>query len=360
TAQFRDVRLSDTQRNALRRLVDDGILSAAQEEAVRSALDSAQTQRRSPEGWLAEAAGYVGGCLLLAGVVSFLSTSWDSLNRPERSVLLAGFAVACAGAGVAAAGGPRQIIPLRESPAPGRRRIVGVLFAVAAAVTVFAVGVACASWEAVAGGLAGLVIACTGYVLLPTVPGILACAATSLVAAAALADELMVRHDGDGSALSGLFMLALGIIWTGIAATRRVPPLWLPFTIGVGLALFGAQQLMGDSSMEPLSHGVTFLVALGSFALYRRYGPTVLLILGVIGVTIAVPEAVAYWTHEAVGGALILVVAGATLVAASVVGLRMRKAAPAGMPSATAPSATAPAPTAPAAESTVRLPPHRQ
>ena len=62
---------------------------------------------------------------------------------------------------------------------------------------------------------------------------------------------------------------------------------------------------------------------------YRWLRSIVLLVAGVLGVTLAVPEAVLDWTNGALGASLILLVAGAVLVAASAVGLRLRRDKPA-------------------------------
>jgi hypothetical protein len=49
------------------------------------------------------------------------------------------------------------------------------------------------------------------------------------------------------------------------------------------------------------------------------------LAVGVIGVTLAVPEALLDWTEGSVGAAGVLLVSGATLLAASLLGLRLRR-----------------------------------
>ena len=70
---------------------------------------------------------------------------------------------------------------------------------------------------------------------------------------------------------------------------------------------------------------VTILVAVAGFALYvvRRAWPY--LAVGVVGVTLAVPEALLDWTEGSLGTAGVLLVAGITLLGASLLGLRLRK-----------------------------------
>jgi hypothetical protein len=68
-------------------------------------------------------------------------------------------------------------------------------------------------------------------------------------------------------------------------------------------------------------------VSAGSLVLYRWQREVVLLVAGVVGATIAVPEAISDLTNGAVSGSVILLVAGAVLIATSAVGLRLRAAA---------------------------------
>ncbi len=329
-----DPRTGTVHEVVLRGLVADGTLSPEQGDAVIAALDAAGGERHGVRTWLAEIAGYVGGGLTLAGVALFVSVSWDSLTRPGRVGLLGGLAVLFGAGGAVVAGGPRGLRP----PTPRRlvvgrsvrARVTGVLFALTALMVGAATGVGYHPYPWLAGTLAGLVVAVVGLGLLPTTPGVVATAAASVGAVAAVAVEVL-----DVSPLQGgLLVLALGAGWTVVAVTGLVSPRWLPFTIGAGLALVGAQQPLGTESTVAWAYGLTFAVAIGCFGLYRRYRLTVLLVAGVIGVTVAAPEAVADWTAEgALGGALILLTAGAALIVASVVGLRLRGAA-AGRPEA--------------------------
>src|SRR5688572_11100062 len=91
--------LSREQRDALDRLVADGVLASGQAEAVRAAL-AVRPAHRSGPGWFVEVAGYVGGGLMLAGVAAFLATSWDLLGETTRTGVLALLALAFTVAGV--------------------------------------------------------------------------------------------------------------------------------------------------------------------------------------------------------------------------------------------------------------------
>ena len=63
-----------------------------------------------------------------------------------------------------------------------------------------------------------------------------------------------------------------------------------------------------------------------------------LLVAGVVAATLVVPEIVADVSGGAVEGAMILLVGGAALVAASAIGLRLRRATPPGEPEPASPA----------------------
>jgi hypothetical protein len=72
--------LTAAQSAALHRLVAKGVLSAQQDGAVRAAFADAAATRRVPAGWLVEAAGYLGGTLLLAAAGLFVGASWEAMT----------------------------------------------------------------------------------------------------------------------------------------------------------------------------------------------------------------------------------------------------------------------------------------
>lgn len=325
--------MSRAQEDALGRLVDQGTLSADQLAAVRAALESTPP-RRGPAGWLVEIAGYVGGGLILGAVALFVGESWASMSRPTRTALLAGFALVFALAGLLVAGGPRAVGGLARGPAGARdgiagagglvrRRIAAVLFALAAVPAALAAGIAVDRYPVLTGTLVGLAVAVAGWALLPAVPGVLMTAAMSVAAISGLIEEVL----RPSPLTVGLLILALGLAWIAISVVGLVRPRWLGLAIGAGMALLGAQQPLGDPNPW-WAYGLTAAVAIASFALYRWQRELVLLIAGVVGMTLAVPEAVSDLTNGALGGAAILLVAGAVLVAASAVGLRIRHTRP--------------------------------
>jgi hypothetical protein len=311
--------LTDAQDAALRRLVHEGVLSAEQGEAVRAALALATPPARA--GWLVEVAGYLGGALILAAAGLFLGSSWDSLSRPARSLVLAGFALASVLAGVVVAGGPLAVRRLAGGSATARRRVVGVLFALASVPAGFAVAVALDRHAGSAASGVAFAVALAGLLLLPTVAGVVATAATSWYALLATSGDLHATR-----LTTGLLSMVLGLLWCALALLRRVAPRPLGLALGLGIAVLGAQWPLGQEGAHPWAYGLTFALAVACFLAYRWVPDPALLVGGVLGATLAVPEAVADWTNGKVGGSVILLVAGVVLVAVSGVGLRLRAA----------------------------------
>lgn len=324
------VALTAAQRDAVRRLVADGVLTPGQGEAVCGALAEAPQACGLPARWLVEVAGYLGGGLMLGGAALFLVESWDELGRAGRSAVLAGFALALVLAGVLVAGGFHRV---RGLPLGGaRRRVVGVLFALASGPAALAVLAAFDGSRRVidsdlVAALVGFAVAAAGLLVLPTVAGQVATAVMSLFVVGDLVGQVL--QPPDGSALAGwLMMLALGLLWVVVSVLRLLPSYQLGLATGTATALFAAQQLVTAPGTLAWGYGLTFAVAAGCLAFYRWQRSVVLLVAGVLGVTLAVPEAVVDWTGGALGGSLVLVLAGAVLIVASAIGLRIRHGAP--------------------------------
>jgi hypothetical protein len=286
---------------------------------VRVALDAAG-RRGGPAGWLVEVAGYVGGGLMLGGVAVFLTASWDELSQAARSGLLAVFALAFALGGVLVAGGPQRVGRRAPHPGTARRRVVGVLFGLAALPAALAIGVAVDSYAGLSGALGGFAVALLGLLLVPTAAGLVVTAAMSVAAVALFGDE-MLHATPLGS---GLLLIALGLAWTVVACLNLVPARPLGLVVGTGVALVGAQLPLGAEGTVPWAYTLTSGLAFGFVLGYRWQRSVVLLVAGVLGVTVAVPEAVIDWTDGALGGSVVLLLAGGVLVAASALGLAIR------------------------------------
>lgn len=277
------------------------------------------THHSTPQQRLAEIAGYLGGGLMLGGATLLIATSWADLSRPTRIALLAAATVALAVAALLMAEGP---LPHRPTDTSGavRFRLAGVLLALAAGTTAFTVGTIAHRYEVFWAGTAGLVVAVLGYLAVRSLAIVLAAALLSLVTTVQALDEL--THAGVLPRAFGFILL--GLIWAGLAAPGVLIQRHTGFAVGALIALMGAQQPFGEPGWSPWGYSLTFGIALLWLAGYFFWRPSpVLLGAGILGITIAIPEAVWEWTDGAVGGALIALIAGAVLLAASGIGLRI-------------------------------------
>ncbi|MEU7526897.1 DUF2157 domain-containing protein [Saccharothrix sp. NPDC042600] len=314
--------MDERQSAALRGLVRDGVISAEQERAVRGALDGAPAVT-SRAGRLVEAAGYVGGGLLLGGAVLLVGAAWEDLPRVGRLVLPLAATVLLVVAGVLVGGGPRAL--LRLDAGTVAHRVVGVLFALASITAALAGGVAVDDHVVLVGAAVGLPVAVAGYAVVPTGAGLLVSGALSVVAVMAFVGE----DPSAGPPAMGLCLFGLGAVWLLVSAGRLVRHRRLGLAIGAVVAFFGAQQPLGSSDDAVWAYVLTAALAVVCFAGYVQARTIVLLVAGVVATTVVVTEAVWDWTDGAVGGGWLLLVAGAVLLATGGVGLRLRRATPA-------------------------------
>lgn len=308
--------LSTDQLAALRDLTRTGVLSAEQEGAVRAALGGSAKAKGGISQLLVELLGYVGGGLLLGGAALLLGTSWEDLSRVGR-VALSGIAtVVLVAGGLVIGGGPSAVRTLTRQ----RERVVATLFALAAATSAVTAGLAVTDHDFAIGSTAGLVAAVAGYVVVPMAIGHLAASAAGVCAVGAWTGELVA----DTPLAIGVGLFVLGAVWFVVALLGVLRPVPLGLGIGATIALFGAQQPLGDSDTAVWAYALSAAVALVSFVAYLRSRTTVLLVAGVVATTVVVPEAVWDWTDGAVSGGGLLLVAGAALLAASGLGVRLR------------------------------------
>jgi hypothetical protein len=316
--------LSASQRRALQELVAEGVLSVDQADAVRARLESAAGRQDRPavsRGWLVETAVYLGGALTFAGAALLVGLSWDELSRAGQILVLAAVTVLLVVAGVVIAGGPRELHAMAGVPSTVRRRVVSVLFALSAGTAALAAGVAVDTHEVLIGGATGLVLAAVAYLVLPSLPVLLAAAALSVVTGIAVGDDLL----GDTPLRTGLTLIAIGAGWAVLGLAGVLAHRTAAAVAGGVIGLFGAQLVLGDSAAAGWAYLLTLLVAIGCLATYAIDRGVVLLALGVIGITLAVAEAVADWTNGAAGGAAAVLTAGAVLLVGSGLALRLHR-----------------------------------
>jgi len=290
-------KLAHGQVRALGELVSAGTLSQREADAVRHALTDSES---TPMGRrIAEVVGYVGGALLLAGAALVVGTSWDSFSHAGRVWLLVGVTVALIGAAVAL-----------------RNRVTGALLALGALTGGLAGTVAFDTHPALAGGLAALLLAVAGYAAWPAV---FALPVAGLAGGAAVVG--LVDLGGYTPSWIGAGLVLLALVWAVLVGFEVVRHRATGAGVAAALALIGAQF----PEHAFIVYSTTFVVALLCFGCYLADRMPILLTGGVIGVTTAVPEAVWDWTHGAISGPILVLIAGAVLLAAGGLGLRVHR-----------------------------------
>jgi hypothetical protein len=313
-------------------LVAQGLVATASRAAAAEVVDKALLQpsgaaRGRRQHW-AELAGYVGGTLVVAAAVLFVVDQWDDLTRTARVALLAGTALVLAGVGAAlvlTSGGRRAVALPAEAV---RRRLAGVLLVAAAVSGGMAAGTQAGSWvdpgtysgvPVMVGTLTALVLTVGGYLLAPTAFGQVAVA---VAAAASVPATLEVVASQEPLPI-GLTWLALGVLWLVLVEVDVWFEPWSARVAGSVLVVLGAQVAV--FGVWPwVGYLALLLVAAGGFALYVRTHAWPYLAVGVAGLTLVVPQALLDWTDGTLGTAGVLLVAGLTLLGASLVGLRLR------------------------------------
>jgi hypothetical protein len=309
-------------RDLLDRAVTAGILTAEQAVAV-AALDAQPTAGARRGAVLAEVLGYVGGALAVVAALFLGAELWDELGPWPRVLLLAAVAAACL-AGGAALGG-------REG-APGR--LGGFLWAAAVVAVAGTAGVAADGLLTVRPGTAALVAAGAALVVAAVLwwrrPTVLQHVATFGAAAATLLTAL--DRIGDGSFdWGGPLLWGFGLAWLAASALppaaehpattpRATGGVWRPAEPGWVLGALAV--VVGPLFAQSGRAGWLVVGSLGAAALVvvgvRARRPWVAAV-GIGGVFVSVPLAVAELFDARLGPLVGILAVGLALVAAAVV-----------------------------------------
>ncbi len=323
----------NTSRTVVRALVGAGLLDPMRSEEAGPVVADVLARGTRAAGTMplrrrmAEVAGYVGGAFVVGAAVLFVSTTWSDLSLGGKVGLLVVTALVLAAAGgvlTVSSGGPAA---LRRSEEDVRARLTSVLLTGAATAAAFAAGlwlddVVAPSELAVflAAGV-GLVAVLAGYLVAPTVLGQLGAAVAAFTM---VPPGLYALTDDVSPAVFGPIVLALGLVWLLAAEQGWWAEREAGRVIGCLLALVGA-QIPVFGSVSWLGYLLTALVAAVAFGGYLRTRSIAFLATGVVGLTLAVPEALSDWTDGSLGAAGILLVTGVTLLGTSLLGLRLRQ-----------------------------------
>ncbi|WP_069167748.1 DUF2157 domain-containing protein [Nocardia altamirensis] len=292
---------------AVWKLVDDGVLTETQFEAVMVALAS---QEQRPRGKIvAEIAAYIGAGLVFSGIALVVGSSWEDLALGGRVAVLTAVSIGLVLAGIAVVGGPPRLF-VRGAHGP-RVRLGSALLALAAGAVAGTVGTALDNGSDDAGSwavLAGLVAAVVGYAAVPSVIGMLAC---GMFSGSAIPWALGDLTDAD-DVWVGIGMLVVGGIWFALTRIDVFVESWLGYAIAVSIALIGALMVQADD--RPWAFLLSVLVAAVCFALFAQRRSMVLVLGGGLAVAIAVGSAVTEWTDDPFVAACVVLVIGAIVL----------------------------------------------
>lgn len=284
----------------------EGVISEEQADRMRAgaARPTSSPGRGAPV--VVEAVAYVGGALALAGCGLLTAHYWDDLSSAARCALVAAVAVLLLAGGAA--------VPPRLAGAGRRLRSVLWLastaaFAGAAALVVRDVLDLGAGAEAQAVLVAA---ATTGYaaVLWVALPyGVQQTA--FMVSAATLAGSLVAWSGADVE--PGLGVWAVGLTWAGCGVARLLMPPETPLVLGAVTATFGAMTTATTDGGLAL----TLVTVAGTVALAVARRDLLLLAVGSLATLVNLPAVLARWFAGSAAAALVVVAAGAALVALS-------------------------------------------
>lgn len=320
---------SDHTVTAVDELVAAGIIDPADRDralTVMSGTDPGSTGRGRLAG---EISAYVGGVLVFTAAALFVGTQWSQLTSGTRAGLVAGAAAllaAAAGAVVALAHGPRHI---RSSRADARRRLAGALLVGAGTLAGWAAHIVVTQVLAhegpgieVFGFGVGLVVLLLGYLLSPTVVGLLAGAGAWVGLGTFLATGR--EWSFSYSLFSGLLLVAalalVALAESGHLHTRQTGRL----TAGA-LAAGAAQAVYGVwDNLTPayIALGLLAAVALAGYAAARAWP---YLAVGVMTATAASTQAAFDLGEGSLGAAGALLVAGVVLLLTSLLGAAIHR-----------------------------------
>ena len=318
----------DRLSGALDRLVERDVLSRPQADAVLAEVAARSRPVRPPglRGLAGEIAGYLGASFVVGATLLFLNEQWSVLGRPGRFLILAAMAAVLFGSGLVS----RQRVHLGDDV---RRRLSSTLLTGAAAAAGFAAFVALdtsandleppSHLAPFVGSATALAVVVAGYLLARTALGQLGMA----VATVATYGTFLELVGVDSSVALGVGVLLLGVLWAGLAGRRLVAERLFALAIAVALGLIGAQIVLFEDrpAGNVLAYVLTAVVAGACFTAYAKVREWVLLAGGVAGATVVVPEILYDVTDGSLGASGVMLVAGVTLLAGSLAGLRIRR-----------------------------------
>ncbi|KAF0848545.1 DUF2157 domain-containing protein [Nocardia caishijiensis] len=302
-------------RVALERLVAGGVISGDQRDAVLRAVEEQDRARRAPAiRVVAEIVAYLGAGLVAAGLGLFLDRAWSDIADSGRVVLLAAVAGCSLGGAVVLAGGRAGVFRRVPLASAVRTRLAAALLLLAAGATSAVVATAFGERgddAEIAAVLAGLLVAILGYLMVPSLLGMIAVAGFGVATIAELTAE---THR---ALWQGVALMAFGAVWFGLAWARRLVVDWAGFLLGGLIALVGAQSVtLGESLWRPALTVLLGVLCLGAYLLRRE---PVLVVGGATCVALGVGQVVADNTTGGPAVASIVLAVGAVILTVGLV-----------------------------------------
>jgi hypothetical protein len=317
-------------------LVSAGLVDASRRDDAQRVVMRAlgvPEKRISPRALLVEIAAYVGSALVVASIGLFLSQYWAEFPGPVQVTVLAAVTLVLATAGLAASRVGSGYAELRVGRDEVRRRLASALLCAAAAAAGVTVGrlvdrqlsveVGNENWPIVTGAMTALVLTAAAYAYAPSAFGQVTMAiATFMIVTGGWS---LFDQDQADTLWPGLAFLVVGVVWTTSAEGELFREVVQARAIGAALMLFGAQFTRFSDDHANLAYLLMLLVAVAAFVMYVLKAAWPYLVVGVLGITLVVPEAIIDWTGGSLGPAGAVLVAGMTLLAAAMAGFRVRK-----------------------------------
>jgi hypothetical protein len=323
----------DTAVRVVEALEAEGLLAREVEDRSREVVEQALTEPvgEVPAGMpkLVEVVAYLGAALVLAAGFLFVLRSWDDLGDVGQVSFLAAVTLV-----LAVTGG--LTVPSRGT-AGGvdvRRRLSGTLLTASALLAGVTVNVAMevftdaafadVYWPGVAAGAVLVAGAAAAYRFSSTAVGLVGMVGGALDVAANLGSGL--APSGDDEAIGvGIAVFTVGAAWVlltelGLFDQRRIAR-----TLGSVVVVLGAQITSFTGGTSWLGYLMSAAVAGVGVWLYLTRQDWPYLAAAVTAVTLVVPEAVSDWTEGSLGVVGGVLLAGVTLLVASLAGYRLRR-----------------------------------
>jgi hypothetical protein len=310
----------------------EGLLAPEVEDRSREVVERALTEpvREAAPAMpkLVEVVAYLGAALVLAAGFLFVLRSWDDLGDMGQVSFLTAVTLVLAVAGA-------LTVPSRGAVgnAEVRRRLSGTLLTASALLAGVTVAVAMevftdatfsdVYWPGVAAGVVLVAGAATAYRFSPTAVGLVGMVGGALDVATNLGSAL--APSGDDEAIGvGIAVFTVGVAWLLLTELGLLDQRTIARTLGSVAAVLGAQvtSFTGDTSW--LGYLMSAAIAGAGVWLYLTRQDWPYLGAAVVAVTLVVPEAVSDWTNGSLGVVGGVLLAGVTLLAASLAGYRLR------------------------------------